>query len=84
MDLVTVVGYLTALYWVRPDMDPAHLIPTTLLLHGVNALFCRLVAAQNGRAKMLWTLAGLFMGIWAVAAIFLLPARKGTARDSLQ
>lgn len=78
MDFYHLFGYLSGLLLIKPDMDGFTLLRTGLLVHLLDAILCLVVASQNGRAKFPWTLAGLILGIWALAAIFLLPARAVT------
>lgn len=78
MDLYPFLGYLSGLYLIKPGMDTLTLLRTASLVHIVDALLCWLVAAQSGRHKGGWTLAGLFLGIWALAVLFLLPAKRKT------
>jgi len=76
MDFQTVLGYLSGLYFIRPDVETSTLLRTAALLHAIDAVLCRLIAAQSGRNKNIWTFAGIFLGIWALATLFLLPLRN--------
>ena len=75
MDFYQVVGYLTGLYLVRPEMEPATLLRTVSLVHVLDAVLCRVVAGHSGRRKIPWTIAGLVFGVWALGILFLLPAK---------
>ena len=37
---------------------------------------CRLFAHNNGYPKNLWTVVGFVFGIWAVAALIVMPKRE--------
>jgi hypothetical protein len=76
VDVYDILGYLTGLVFFRPDIDPTSLLRTTALVHTLDAILCRVVAAHGGRRKNLWTAAGSIFGIWAVALIFLLPEKR--------
>jgi hypothetical protein len=76
MNFHIILGYLSGLYFIRPDLDATTLFRTTALVHVLNAILCGLIAGQSGRSKKIWTAAGLFFGIWALATIFVLPAKK--------
>jgi len=76
MDFPTIFGYFSGLYLIKPDMEALPLVRTALVIHILDACLCRLIAANSNRNKNLWTLAGLVLGIWALAALFLLPARR--------
>jgi len=71
------LGYLSGLAFVAPDLDLATLAGTTLVLHTCDAIMCRLFAHNNGHPKNLWTLLGFTGGLWAVAVLILLPRRAG-------
>ncbi|MBI4524070.1 MAG: hypothetical protein HY695_09700 [Deltaproteobacteria bacterium] len=72
MDLYTILGYFTALQFIRPNLEPSILFSTAILIHVTDALLCLAVAAHSGRRRGVWTLAGLFLGLWALATLFLL------------
>jgi hypothetical protein len=76
MDFYHILGYLTGLFFIRPEMESTTLLRTAALVHLLDAILCGVIASQSGRARNLWTLLGLFFGIWALATLFLLPAKK--------
>ncbi len=76
MSWTVVFGYFTGLRLVAPEMDPATLLRTALVVHTCDAIMCRLIAHNNGYAKNLWTALGLLFGIWSVAVIIVLPKRE--------
>jgi hypothetical protein len=76
VDVYHILGYLTGLAFFRPDIDPTSLVRTSALVHFLDAILCRVIAAHGGRPKNLWTAAGTLFGIWAVALIFLLPEKR--------
>ena len=76
MDFYHLFGYLSGLLFIKPDMDSFTLLRTGVLVHGLDAILCCVVARQSRRSKILWSCAGLGLGIWALAAVFLLPAKK--------
>ncbi|MBI2357796.1 MAG: hypothetical protein HYV04_02585 [Deltaproteobacteria bacterium] len=76
MDLTTILGYLSGLYFITPDLDSVTLLRTTALVHAIDALLCSLIASQRGRNQQAWTVAGLLLGIWALGILFLLPSRE--------
>lgn len=75
MDLYTVLGYLSGIYWLRADLDSSTLVRTVIVIHALDGILCRLIAAHNGRSKQLWTVLGWVLGIWALATLFLLPKK---------
>jgi hypothetical protein len=76
MDFPRIVGYLSGLYFVKPEMEPSSLLRTAFLVHIVDALLCWLIAGQTGRNKNIWPIAGLVLGIWALGFLLLLPGKK--------
>ena len=79
MDFQTILGYLSGLYFIEADMEATVLISTASLVHILDAVLCRLIAVNSGRNKDCWTIAGLLLGIWALATLFLLPAKRQAA-----
>jgi hypothetical protein len=69
------LGYFTGLRLLTPDLDPATLVRTVLVVHTCDSIMCRLFAHNNGYPKNLWTILGFVFGIWAVAVLILLPRR---------
>jgi len=78
MDFATLLGYLSGLYFIKPDLDSSMLLRTAALVHILDAALCGLIASQSGRNKEAWTIAGLLLGIWALGALFLLPEKKSS------
>jgi hypothetical protein len=76
VDIYHVLGYLTGLIFLRPEIAPTTLLCTTALVHFLDAILCRVIAGHGGRRKNLWMAAGLIFGIWTLAILFLLPEKK--------
>jgi hypothetical protein len=75
-DLKSVLGVLSGLAFLRGDLELDTLLPTMIVVNVCDAIMCRLFAHNNGYPKNLWTAIGLVFGIWAVAALILLPKRE--------
>src|SRR3954470_6005757 len=82
MTLHTILGYFTGLYFIKADLDATMLWRTAGLVHLLDAILCGLIAASSGRNRKLWTLMGVCFGIWALAAIFVLPAKRRALKDA--
>ncbi len=80
MDFYLIAGYLSGLLFIKADMEPATLWPTLALVHILDAILCGVVANYSNRNKLLWTIGGLACGIWALGALFLLPAKKSRGK----
>ncbi len=76
MSFHTILGYLSGLYFIKPDLDAAALLRTTAVVHLLDAVLCALIAGQSGRNKKIWAAAGLLLGIWGLATLFVLPSKK--------
>lgn len=76
MDFYHVFGYLSGLLFIKPEMDATSLFRTASLVHVLDAVLCRLIAAHSRRRKDLWTVLGLVFGIWALGTLFLLPTKS--------
>jgi hypothetical protein len=76
MDFYQLLGYFTGLLVVRPNMEPSSLVPTAALVHVLDAILCGVIAGHSRRNIIGWTISGLIGGIWALGALFLLPAKK--------
>ena len=75
MDLYHTVGYFTGLFFIKPDMEPAALFRTAALIHLLDAILCAVIASHSGRRRLLWTIGGLVLGIWALGTLFFLPEK---------
>ncbi len=82
MTLALALAYLSGLRFVAPELDPPALLGTALALHLCDAIMCRLFAHNNGYPKNLWTVLGLLAGLWALAALIVLPRRDGPSPPS--
>ena len=76
MDFYNALSYFTGLHFINAGLYGQALLRTAALVHLLDAILCGLIAGQSGRSKKIWTVAGLGLGIWALATIFLLPAKK--------
>ena len=80
VDFYQLFGYFSGLLLIRPDMDPTTLWRTAALVHILDAILCGVIAKYSNRNKLGWTVAGLLLGLWALGALFLLPAKKLTKK----
>jgi ABC-type transport system involved in cytochrome c biogenesis permease subunit len=75
-DLKTLLGYLSGLAFLQSDIPFSTLVATMLVVNTCDAIMCRLFAHNNGYPKNLWTVIGFVFGIWAVAALIVMPKRE--------
>ena len=76
MDFYHLLGYLSGLLFIKPDMEAISLYRTIALVHSLDAILCSVIAAHSGRRTVAWSIAGLIFGIWALGMLFLLPVKN--------
>lgn len=76
MGIEVFLGYFTGLALVSQELSRSTMIGTALFVHFLDGIMCRLVAANGGYSRNLWTMLGCLFGVWAVVIIFLLPKRE--------
>jgi hypothetical protein len=76
VDFYQLLGYFSGLFFIKSEMDPTTLWRTAALVHFLDAILCGVIAKYSHRNKTIWTIAGALCGIWALAAIFLLPVKN--------
>lgn len=67
--LAWVLGTLSGLRFVAPDLAPEVTVVTALAMHVTHAVICRIFAQQSGRDGRKWTIAGLAFGVLATTAL---------------
>ena len=55
---------------------PANLIATSIVVNLSLAPLTAIIASRRGRSTTRWTVAGLALGAWALAAVMILPANR--------
>ena len=73
MSFATALAYWSGLAFVAPDLPPATVLGTALVLHICDAILCRIFAGNAGRWRNGWTVIGFVGGLSAVAILLLLP-----------
>ena len=53
---------------------PANIIATSIIINLALTPLTAIVAARRSRSALRWTLAGLALGAWALAAVMIIPA----------
>ena len=76
MDFYHLLGYLSGLLFIKPNMEATSLYRTIALVHSLDAILCSVIAAHSGRRTFPWGIGGLIFGIWALGLLFLLPVKK--------
>jgi hypothetical protein len=55
---------------------PANLIATSIAIDLALAPLIAIIASRRGRSALRWTIAGLALGAWALAAVMIIPASR--------
>jgi hypothetical protein len=55
---------------------PANIIATSIIVDLALTPLTAIIAARRGRSVILWIIAGLALGAWALAAVMILPASR--------
>jgi hypothetical protein len=76
LDFYHTLGYLTGLFFIKPEMEPSTLVRTAVLVHFLDAILCAVIASHSGRRRTVWMIGGLIFGIWALGTLFLLPEKQ--------
>lgn len=69
--LAWLLGTLSGLRFVAPDLAPAVMIVTALAMHITHAVICRIFAAQSGRNPRRWAIAGMLGGVLATGTLLI-------------
>ena len=77
-DWITLLGYASGVYFIKPDLDVHALMATVLAVHLCDGVLCLVIARHSGRNRVGWTLAGLVLGAWGALPLLL----QGRAPDA--
>ncbi len=70
--MASVLGTLSGLRFVSPDLPPDVTLATAIAMHITYAIISRIFAAQRSRAPFPWLVAGFVTGVFAIAALLVL------------
>lgn len=59
---------------MRYREPPANLIATSIIINLALTPLTAIVASRRGRSVTRWTIGGLALGAWALAAVMIIPA----------
>lgn len=77
-DWITLLGYASGVYFIKPDLDVQALTATVAAVHLCDGVLCLVIARHSGRNRLGWTLAGLVLGAWGALPLLL----QGRAPDA--
>ena len=55
---------------------PANLLATSIVVNLALTPLTAIVASRRGRSALRWTIAGLALGAWALAAVMIIPPSR--------
>jgi hypothetical protein len=55
-------------------LPPATILATSIVVDLALAPLTAIIASRRGRSTLAWTIAGLTLGMWALAVVLMLPA----------
>jgi hypothetical protein len=55
---------------------PANMIATSIIINLALTPLTAIVASRRGRSGLRWTVAGLALGAWALAAVMIIPPSR--------
>jgi hypothetical protein len=58
---------------------PANMIATSIIIDLALTPLTAIVASRRGRSAIRWTVAGLALGAWALAAVMIIPPSRPAA-----
>lgn len=79
-DFATIIGYLSGVYLIEPELENGSLAATLIVIHVLDCILCSIIARHSGRKPGAWALAGLTLGVWGVLPLLLLPAKARRRR----
>lgn len=74
--MASVLGVLSGLRFVSPELPPDVTVATAIAMHITYAIICRIFAAQRSRPPGVWLAIGFVTGVFAVGALLLLGERE--------
>lgn len=74
MILATILSLTSGFALMGYKLPPATIVGTSIMVDISLAPLTAVIASRRGRSTLGWTIAGLALGMWAVAAVLVLPA----------
>ena len=71
--LANIVSLTSGFALMGYRLPPATILVTSTLVNIALAPLIAVIASRRGRSTTGWTIAGLVLGMWALAAVLLLP-----------
>lgn len=75
-DFNTIIGYLSGLHFIDPELEATSLLPTLIAIHVFDSILCFLIARHSARNEKAWALVGLAVGVWGVLPLLLMKGKR--------
>jgi len=72
--IASILGIASGFALMGYHEPPANLIATSIIINVALTPLTAIVASRRGRSTLRWTIAGLAVGAWALAAVMIIPA----------
>ena len=77
--IASILGIASGFALMGYHEPPANLIATSIIINVALTPLTAIVASRRGRSTLRWTIAGLALGAWALAAVMIIPAANQSA-----
>jgi hypothetical protein len=74
--LANILSIASGFALMRYHEPTANLIATCIIINVALTPLTAIVASRRGRSTLRWTIAGLALGAWALAAVMIIPAPR--------
>jgi len=81
--IATIIGFASGFALMGYRESAATLLVTSLAVDASLAPLTAVIAMRRGRATVLWTILGFAFGMWALAAVLMLPASRPKPRPTV-
>ncbi len=72
--LATILSFTSGFALMDYNFPPSIMLATSIAVDLALAPLVAVIASRRGRRALVWAVAGLVLGMWALAAILLIPS----------
>ena len=76
--IASILGIASGFSLMGYHEPPANMIATSIIINLALTPLTAIVASRRGRSAIRWTIAGLALGAWALAAVMIIPPSRPT------
>jgi len=74
--IATILNVTSGFALMRYRGGPAEIIATSLVIDAALAPLTATIASRRGRSTLRWSVVGLALGAWALAAVMIIPPSR--------